>query len=112
MNNIENQKLSATLSTLKDGVNKATSILIDMLDNNKSRLKIDESQVNAIVSLLVFDAEVKEDIKYSILQDFEFTKFGEVIVQNKNFNDAKNKLIFLDNYLNYRINNPVDLAKC
>lgn len=112
MNVIERQKLSTTLSTLKDGVNKATSILIDMLNNNKNQIKIEENQVNAIVSLLVFDAAVKEDIKYSILQDFEFTKFGEVIIQNKNFNEVKDRLVFLDDYLNYRINNPIDLAKC
>ena len=115
MNNIENQQLftpASALKILKDDVDKATSILIDMLNNNKNIIIADKQYDLAFIGFFTFNELIKKDIKYSIKEDLEYTKSGDVIIKNKNFNEVKDRLLFLNNYLNYRINSSTGIAKC
>lgn len=115
MNNIENQELltpASTLKILKDDIDKAISILIDMLNNNKNMIIVDKQQDLAFISFFAFNELIKKDIKYSIKEDLEYTTSGDVIIKNKNFNEVKDRLLFLNNYLNYRVNSSTGIAKC
>ena len=113
MNDIENPiEFSAFLLSLKQSVDDSIDLLEIMLDNDQKEIDLTDKTSKNIVALLMCDAVIKDSIKYSCLQDFDFTKDGKVVVKNIDKNKIKNNLEFMKKYLDYRIEYPIDLASC
>jgi hypothetical protein len=85
---------------------------MEMLKDDKKEIDIDEDDSKNIVALLMYDALISKSVQYSILEDFDFTKEGKVILSNQNKEQVKKNIEFLLNYLYYRIEAPLDLASC
>lgn len=113
MNDIKNPiEFSAFLMSLKSSVISSTLLLMEMLKDDKQEISIDEDDSKNLVALLMYDALINETVKYSILEDFEFTKEGKIILKNSNKDKVKSNIEFLLEYLYYRIEAPIDLASC
>ena len=104
--------ISAMLITLKDGVDEASNLILDMLDGNRSTAKVEENKVSCMVSLLIYDSIVSKDVNYSYLNDIQFNNEGYIIVKNTNHKQVKDNISFMKEYLDYRIKYPIDEAKC
>ena len=105
-------ELSALLTSLKDSVIGSTELLTNMVDNDIKELELTENTSKEIVALLMYDMLVKKDSFYSYLDDFNFTKEGKIILKNTNKEQVKKNLEFMQKYLMYRIEYPIDLASC
>lgn len=113
MQNIENAiEFSALLTSLKSSVISSTLLLMEMLKDDKKEIVIDEDDSKDIVALLMYDSLVHESIKYSFLNDFDFTKEGKVILRNLDKDKVKKNIEFMLEYLYYRIEAPIDLGNC
>ena len=105
-------QFSAFLTSLQKSVNESIIFLKDMLEKDKSEIFIDDKISKDIISLLMYDSLVNRETNYSLLDDFDFTKEGKVILKDKNKEQVKNNLKFMQEYLSYRIEFPIDLASC
>lgn len=105
-------ELSAFLTSLKQSVFDSTDLLENLLEKDSKELLLEDNDVKNIISLLMYDAAVKENIKYSYLDDFDFSKEGKILLKNTNKQKVKSNLEFMKKYLEYRIEAPIDLASC
>ena len=105
-------EFSALLTSLKPSVIESTILLKELLESDKNNINIDEDNSKHIVALLMYDQLVNEVTGYSYIDDFDFTKSGVISLINKNKDKVKDNLDFMLNYMNYRIENPIDLADC
>ena len=113
MNDFKNPiEFSAFLISLKPSVINSTLLLMEMLKDDKKEIVIDEDDSKDIVALLMYDSLVHESIKYSFLNDFDFTKEGKVVLRNLDKDKVKKNIEFMLEYLYYRIEAPIDLASC
>lgn len=100
-----------SFSSLKNSVVKAHNLLRDMIYDNKFTLKVPEEYVPDFICLLMFDSLVTKDTKYSYLQDISIEKTGIVSIITKDKDKFLNMLGFLESYLEYRIEVPVDIGR-
>ena len=113
MNDFKNPiEFSAFLISLKPSVINSTLLIMEMLKDDKKEIAIDEDDSKDIVALLMYDSLVHESIKYSFLNDFDFTKEGKVVLRNLDKDKVKKNIEFMLEYLYYRIEAPIDLARC
>ena len=105
-------EFSALLTSLKSSVINSSLLLMEMLKDDKKEITIDEDDSKDIVALLMYDALVNETIKYSFLNDFDFTKEGKIVLKNTDRDKVKKNIEFMLEYLYYRIEAPIDLASC
>lgn len=113
MTDIKNPiEFSAFLASLKPSVISSTLLLMEMLKDDKKEISIDEEDSKSLVALLMYDALICESVKYSILEDFDFTKDGKIIIKNQDKDKVKKNVEFMLEYLYYRIEAPLDLASC
>ena len=113
MTDIKNPiEFSAFLASLKPSVISSTLLLMEMLKDDKKEISIDEDDSKSLVALLMYDALISETVKYSILEDFDFTKDGKIVIKNQDKEQVKNNIEFMLEYLYYRIEAPLDLASC
>lgn len=104
--------IQSTFLSLKVGVEFGCNLLIDLLEEDKKSIVLNKDESASIISLIVFDSMIHEDIGYSILQDFEFNNNNEVIVKCEDSNKCKNNLNFIIDYIQYRSEFPVDIGEC
>ena len=113
MTNIRNPiEFSAFLTSLKSSVISSTLLLMEMLKDDKKEITIEEDDSKNLVGLLMYDALISESVHYSILEDFDFTKDGKIIIKNQDKDKVKKNIEFLLEYLYYRIEAPLDLGNC
>lgn len=106
---MQNEDLS--FSSLKTSVIIAHNLIRDMIYDNKISLKVPEENIIDFVNLLIFDALVTKDIKYSYLQDLSIEKTGVISIITKDKQELLNQLSFLESYLEYRITSPIDMGR-
>jgi hypothetical protein len=105
-------EFSAVLTSLKPSVLSVSLILMEMIMDGKKEIEIDDSETQQIVALLMYDALVKDILKYSYLDDFDFTKVGKIIRLNDDKEKVCKNLSMMVEYMMYRIEAPVDLGNC
>lgn len=106
---MQNEDLS--FSSLKTSVITAHNLIRDMIYDNKISLKVPEENIIDFVNLLIFDALVTKDTKYSYLQDLSIEKTGVISIITKDKQELLNQLSFLESYLDYRITSPIDIGR-
>lgn len=99
-----------SFSSLRNSVIKAHNLLRDMIYENKITLKVPEEYAPDFVCLLIFDSLVAKDVKYSYLQDVSIDK-GTINVITKDKDKFLKMLGFLESYLEYRIDIPIDIGR-
>lgn len=104
-------KKVATLNLLKYGVNNATKILINLLNSNEKSCAINDEDEENISCLLMYNSLIKSEINYSYLNDFKFES-NKITILGSNKEKIKNNIVCMNDYLSYRILNPIDLASC
>ena len=105
-------QFSAFLTSLQKSVNDSILFLEKMLEEDKSEIFINDKISKDIISLLMYDSLINKEANYSLLDDFDFTKEGRVILKDKDKEQVKTNLKFMQEYLSYRIEYPIDLASC
>ena len=106
---MQNEDLS--FYSLKTSVITAHNLIRDMIYDNKISLKVPEENIIDFVNLLIFDALVTKDTKYSYLQDLSIEKTGIISIITKDKQELLNQLSFLESYLEYRITSQIDIGR-
>lgn len=105
-------EFSAILTSLRTSVLDASLLLMEMLKDEKAEIEIDEDDSKSIVALLMYDAMVRSEAKYSYLDDFDFKEAGKISLKHKDTERVKKNIEFMMEYLIYREEHPVDLTSC
>ena len=95
------------LICLKNNIKNATELLFQAIENKK--VYITDKYLSSMVSLLVYNEFVKDEVRYSYLDDFIINE-GIIELKNLNKEQVKENLNFMITYLEYRIQFPKDLA--
>ena len=105
-------ELSALLTSLRPSVIESTLLLTEMIKSGKNEITLDDSNSRNIVALLMFDHLVTESVGYSYSDDFKFEEPGTIYLINQDRKKVIKNIDFMLDYMNYRIENPIDLADC
>lgn len=105
-------ELSALLTSLRPSVVESTLLLTEMIKSGKNEISIDDDNSRNIVALLMFDHLINESAGYSYADDFRFEEPGMIYLVNKDRKKVIKNIEFMLDYMNYRIENPIDLADC
>lgn len=100
-----------SFSSLKSSIINAHNIIREMIKENKISLKVPEEYIPDFVCLLVFDSLATKDTKYSYLQDLIIEKTGIISIITKDKQKFLDTLSFLEDYLGYRIESPIDIGR-
>jgi len=108
----EIKSIQSTFLALKEGVQKGSEILIDFINSDSEVISLNENETASIVSLIMLDTLIKDEINYSLLEDFDFHKDNIISKKFKNKEKCIKNIKFLLDFLNYRIEVPLDIASC
>lgn len=106
---MNNETLS--LNSIYQSIIKSHNFLKKMILKNKDRDFVPESLSVDFLCLLLFNSSICDDVKYSYLDDISISKDGEINIITKNKKLFLKRLNFLEEYADYRIAHPEDLAK-
>lgn len=108
----EIKSIQSTFLALKEGAQKGSDLLIDFVNSKDEVIDIKEDDTPAIVSLIMLDSIIKDEINYSLLQDFDFSKDNLVYKKYTDKEKCIKNIKFLLDFLNYRVEVPLDIASC
>lgn len=103
-----NNKSDISFASLKNSVLNAHNFIREMIYNEQYSLKVPNDNIADFVCLLIFDSIISKDTKYTYFQDISFENTGFITIKNQNNDKLLKTLQFLEDYLNYRIENPID----
>ena len=108
----ELKSIQSTFLALKEGVQKGSELLIDFVNSDNESTTITEDDTASIVSLVMLDTIIKDEVKYSLLEDFDFSKDNIIYKRYKDKEKCISNIKFLVDFLDYRVEVPVDIASC
>lgn len=108
----EIKSIQAAFLTLKDEAKKGIDILIDFVNSDKEIIDIQNDDKIAMTSVIMLDCLLKDETNYSVLDDFNFTKNNLVVKKFDNKDKCIENIKFLEKFLNYRSEIPIDLGTC
>lgn len=108
----EIKAIQSTFLALKDGVEKGSELLINFVNSKEKVIEISDEDTASIVSLVMLDSIIKEEVNYSLLQDFDFKKDNLICKKFSNKKKCLENIKFLLDFLHYRIEFPIDIAVC
>lgn len=106
------KSLQSAFLTLKNGVESSCTLLKNFLNSDDKTIVVTKEEGNAIVSLIIFDSMISEDLGKSIMDYFDFTTDNEITKKYKDEKQCSEYLDFLVKYIIYRSEFPVDIGEC
>lgn len=100
-----------SFSSLKNSVINVHNLLREMINQEKISLRVPDKYIADFVGLFIFDSLVSKDTKYSYFEDISVEKTGTINIITKDKEKFLNTLSFLENYLEYRIESPIDIGR-
>ena len=108
----EIKSLQSAFYTLKVGVENSCKMLKDFVASGKASISITKEESAFLVSLILFDSMISEDLGKSIMDYFDFTTDNGIIKIYKDEKQCIEYLDFLVKYIIYRSEFPVDVGEC
>lgn len=106
--NQEDINKTSILYGLKANIDKALNIFLLNIELGVDKFTINKEESEYMVSLLLFDSILSDEIGYSCLDDITFNNYE---ISFKNIKQLENKIVFMKDYIEYRSIIPKDLGR-